>query len=461
MNTHSRKIKYCFFLTLIFLSLFAVNVKADSDKRVFVFKDGIHVKTMIAEILRQFTHTKVEGLPTISAITIETEENMEEIERFIKIAYEHDIESIGTDLLITHEKLPLLSLPFQHHFSLFMTDKSIYDRWRWDLEQVTNNGESYSIQTGNHDVKVAVIDSGLDFHHPDLKDNIISRGKSFINGITDTQDYMGHGTMVAGSIAANGRIKGVAPHIGIVPYKVFHTSNASSMDIIEAIIEAADDGMDVINLSLGTYKSVNYEEDRAVYMAFNRALAYTKEKGSFVVASSGTEEKGFDLSDPFQLAEARGFPGDEQYYMPGGLEDAFTVASTNRDRLLAYNSNFGSNVDIGAPGGDFGPSYPIDGMIDIHYLTLTTYPTNLEQTEVSKYFGFDKGYEFMTGTSLAAPKVAAAAALIIAEYQEKHGRKPSVMEIRNILNEGADRTSTNSQFGSGIVNAYKSLQLVQ
>lgn len=68
--------------------------------------------------------------------------------------------------------------------------------------------------------------------------------------------------MVAGVIAANGNLQGIAPNVGLVPYKVFHTDAADSMWIIEAIVEAAKDDMDVINLSLGTYKSLKRKRIR-------------------------------------------------------------------------------------------------------------------------------------------------------------------------------------------------------
>ena len=90
--------------------------------------------------------------------------------------------------------------------------------------------------------------------------------------------------------------------------------------------------------------------------------------------------------------------------MPGGLKSVTTVAATNKDKELSDYSNYGRNVSIGAPGGDYGPLFDDYGIIDVRYMTITTYPTNLPQTEVSQYAGFDKGYEFMIGTSLAAPR---------------------------------------------------------
>ncbi|MCJ7992868.1 S8 family serine peptidase [Priestia sp. OVS21] len=180
-------------------------------------------------------------------------------------------------------------------------DKNAFHSFQWDINIVTNDGKSYELQKGNHNVKVAIIDSGIDFNHPDLKENIISKGKSFVPNVDDTQDYLGHGTMVAGMIAANGKFMGVGPELGIVPYKVFQNGEAESSWIINAIIQAAKDNMDVINLSLSTYLSKNLTEDKVLMRAYQNALRYAKHHGSVVVASAGND--ALNLNKPKEIAE--------------------------------------------------------------------------------------------------------------------------------------------------------------
>lgn len=338
---------------------------------------------------------------------------------------------------------------------------SRYDSWRWDINRVTNNGASDGIEKGNHTVKVAVVDSGIDFNHPDLASNIVGAGKSFVPGITTTQDYLGHGTMVAGVIAANGNLQGIAPNVGLVPYKVFHTDAADSMWIIEAIVEAAKDDMDVINLSLGTYKSLKKKEDQAVIEAYRRAVKYATKEGSIIIASAGTD--GYDMSNPKDLAEQLGAPDDVQIHLPGGgLSEVVTVSATNKLDQLSFYSNFGPQVTIAAPAGDYGENYETSGQMKLDAMTITTYPLNIPQSELSQYAGFEHGYEFMIGTSLAAPKVSAVAALIIAEYQEKHNKKPTVNQVKKYLYEGASKVSApKHEVGVGIVNAYGSLKAIK
>ncbi|MGE7635979.1 S8 family serine peptidase [Bacillus paramycoides] len=456
----------------VFSNISIVSAKTEDVKTkqsyLFVFKEGSNLEILSKDIKNKYKNVNIDKIDDISAMRIESEDSKhsKNINNYISKKYKEILQDYSQENVIFTEPLikPVGNMLQKGLYrSTALEEEDPYQKWGWDINKVTENGESYKIEEGNHEVKVAVIDSGLDFNHPDLKGNIIEKGKSFLSGITDTQDNLGHGTMVAGTIAANGKMKGIAPKVGIVPYKVFDKAGADSFDVIRAIIQAAQDNMDVINLSLGTYKSVKNKEERATYTSYIRAIDYAKRKGSVVVASSGTEENGFDISDPVALAKQRGFDQDAQYHIPGGLSNVITVSSSNKDDVLAVNSNYGSNITIGAPGGDFGPLWISEGKADVRYMTMTTYPTNLPQSIVSQYVGFEKGYELMVGTSLAAPKVSATAALIIAEYKERYGVKPSPAQVEHILYTGAELSTVVSRpnhFGHGIVNAKKSLDIV-
>lgn len=149
-------------------------------------------------------------------------------------------------------------IPDKVAFSSQFTEdnETLYDSWLWNIKQVTNDYRSYHINKGSHNTKVGVIDSGIDFNHPDLKNNIVDTGESFVPVEDNTQDFYGHGTSVAGIIAANGGVKGVGPNLGLVPYKVFDKNGKSKTSwVISAIVKATEDDMDVINLSLSTFLS--------------------------------------------------------------------------------------------------------------------------------------------------------------------------------------------------------------
>jgi minor extracellular serine protease Vpr len=134
-------------------------------------------------------------------------------------------------------------------------------------------------------IKVAVIDTGVDFNHPDLygwgPDGKVVGGYNFIQEGKPPLDTNGHGTQVAGVIAADGYLVGVAPKAKILAYKVSENGEAVSSDlIIKAIDRAIGDGADIINISLGVNQT-NEKIDNAV----NKAL----EKGIFVVTAAGND----------------------------------------------------------------------------------------------------------------------------------------------------------------------------
>lgn len=164
-----------------------------------------------------------------------------------------------------------------------------YHRWSWAMKLLTRQGCTYNIQPGSKEIKIAIIDSGVDRNHPDLAHSIVSEGKSFIDDMPATVDLSGHGTMMAGAIAARGKLLGIGPGLGIVPYKIIQTNNSGhSSDVIKAIDLAIDDRNDIINLSLGSYKSTIGESDAGLIREYNQIIRKAASKGIIVVGSMGT-----------------------------------------------------------------------------------------------------------------------------------------------------------------------------
>ncbi|MDX1441795.1 MAG: S8 family serine peptidase [Nitrosopumilaceae archaeon] len=138
-------------------------------------------------------------------------------------------------------------------------------------------------------IKIAVIDTGVDFNHPDLlgwgPDGKVIGGYNFIQEGDLPMDNNGHGTQVAGVIAANGNLKGIAPKAKILAYKVSEDGNAVSSDlIIKAIEKAINDKADIINISLGVNKT-----NESIDTAVTKAL----EKEIFVVTAAGNDGPGY------------------------------------------------------------------------------------------------------------------------------------------------------------------------
>ena len=132
-------------------------------------------------------------------------------------------------------------------------------------------------------IKVAVIDTGVDYNHTDISGfgphGKVVGGYDFVENDNFPQDTNGHGTEVAGIIAANGNLKGVSPGARILAYRVSDTGNGVSSDlIVKAIEKAVSDGAKIINLSLGVNRT-NDKIDDAINYAFG--------KGVVVVAAAG------------------------------------------------------------------------------------------------------------------------------------------------------------------------------
>ncbi len=226
---------------------------------------------------------------------------------------------------------------------------------------------------------VAVIDTGVDYTHPDLVDKII-KGKDFINADDDPMDDYGHGTHVSGIITArvnNGYgIAGISPKSKVLAMKAISSQGyGTDFEVAQALTYAADySGVKVINMSLGgSYSDTQYD---AVYYA-----VVTQKK--LLVASAGNS--GLSTPDyPAGFADAVAYPEFENRVL--------AVAAHGTDHCRASWSNYGAWVSITAPGVS----------------VLSTVPP---------YMDFDGGgFLAWNGTSMAAPHVSAAAALAWLKY---------------------------------------------
>jgi minor extracellular serine protease Vpr len=138
-------------------------------------------------------------------------------------------------------------------------------------------------------IKVAVIDTGVDYNHPDISgfgsNGKVVGGYDFVENDETPEDTNGHGTEVAGIIAANGNLKGIAPEAKILAYRVSDTGDSVSSDlIVKAIQKAVEDKADIINLSLGVNRTNDKIED---------AINYAVKKGIVVVAAAGNSGPDF------------------------------------------------------------------------------------------------------------------------------------------------------------------------
>lgn len=279
-------------------------------------------------------------------------------------------------------------------------------------------------------VIVAVVDSGVDYNHPDLQDKVlVSRGFDWVNWDDNAMDDNGHGTHVAGIIAATVNnslgVAGVAGSVyaRILPQKVLDSGgNGAVLDIAAAIEDSANQGAAIINLSLGV---VDQSTGLPVHSdLLQEAVAYAQGKGALIVAAAGNE--GVDLL---------GSPAD----IPGVI----TVGATQKTVPWRTNfSNSGSELDVVAPGD---------------YI-LSTCTSILPDCGPSQTY---PGYQFVPGTSMAAPLVSGVAAVVQAVYHQY-----SAYNLGAAVLSGADDLSQNNAqdyvgwdpfTGRGMLNAWNAL----
>jgi subtilisin family serine protease len=253
-------------------------------------------------------------------------------------------------------------------------------------DQVWSRVDASGHSVTGYGVSVAVIDTGIDYMHPDLGGGFgpgykVVGGYDFYNGDTDPMDDNGHGTHVAGTIAAYGVIKGVAPNATLYAYKVLGASGSGSMSSVVSAIDAAldpngdgstADHVDVISMSLGGQGS----SDDPACLAVQRAVA----AGVVVVVAAGN-----------------GGPTMRTVASPGLSSYAITVGAVDASGNLASFSSRGPTEDllmkpeVSAPGVSIYSTVPYSGA------------SHSSST----------GYMTMSGTSMATPHISGSAALLI------------------------------------------------
>ncbi|MEM8806454.1 MAG: S8 family serine peptidase [Cyanobacteria bacterium P01_G01_bin.38] len=277
---------------------------------------------------------------------------------------------------------------------------------QWNLKSI--NAEGAWAQNRGSGVTVAVIDTGIS-RTRDLQKTDFVTGYDFVNDRDDASDDNGHGTHVAGTIAQstnNGYgVAGIAYEAQLMPLKVLSRQGFGSVaDIAEAIRFAADNGADVINMSLG---GGGFSE------LMQEAVEYAHSKGVVVVAAAGNE-------------------GSQEASYPAKYRYAIGVSAFDAEGNKAPYSNYGVGVDIAAPGGS----------------TAAGETGGILQETIDQLSGKSE-FRYFQGTSMAAPHVAGVAAVI------KSMGVDAPESVATILEQSAQKVSGDSQnyFGAGKLDA--------
>jgi subtilisin family serine protease len=303
-----------------------------------------------------------------------------------------------------------------------------------DLWGLINIGAPTAWNTALGDgIVVAVVDTGLDYNHPDLAANVWTNlneipgngidddgngfvddtiGWDFVFNDNNPIDLNGHGTHVAGTIAAVGNngigIIGVAWHAQVMALKgLDDNGNGFDFTLAPAIVYAANNGADVINASWG---------GEGASQTIEEAIQFATGMGVVFVAAAGNSSE------------------DAMNFFPANSPEAITVASQGPFGDFSFFSNFGSKIDVTAPGEDI--------------LSLQAANTFLAIPVIP-------GYGRLSGTSMAAPHVSGVAALVLSENSAY-----STEQVRQIIRSSATNNPFDPRFGYGSLNAAAAVAVV-
>lgn len=280
----------------------------------------------------------------------------------------------------------------------YNTNDPYYDTYQWDM-QLIGMETAWDFQLGSNDVLVAVLDTGINYNHEDLSGNYVPLGYDWVNGDDDPMDDHLHGSHCAGTIAASTfNMKGVAgmAQVSIFAEKVFDAStppSCSHANFKAGIIHAVDMGADIVSFSAGGSHSTTKWE----------GVDYALSNGVMVIAAAGND-------------------GTNTPSYPASYKDVIAVSATDQNDQKASFSNYGSWIDVSAPGVSI----------------LST--------------ALGNSYSWKNGTSMAVPHVSGLAALIKSEYPS-YGSS----QIENMIKNNAVDLGTpgfDQYFGYGRIDAH-------
>jgi subtilisin len=284
-----------------------------------------------------------------------------------------------------------------------------YQLITWNIYQIGAD-LAWSTTEGD-DVKVAICDTGIDLDHPDLSENIAA-DVNLIKPKKSGDDDSGHGTLVAGIVAAVDNkigIVGVGPKIALCSVKILDKNGKGWLsDLIDAFDWCVDNEIDVINMSFGTLETNT---------SFQEAVKNVYDAGIVLVAAAGND----------------GQEGGNIFY-PARYPETIAVSAVDELGCFAPFSSYGAEIDIAAPGVDIKSTYE------------------------------NGGYDISSGTSLAAPHVAATAALILTTsphgpIDENRNRVWDPFEVKVKLMLTAESLGLPADLvGAGLVRANKAIK---
>jgi subtilisin family serine protease len=355
------------------------------------------------------------------------------------------------------------------------------DGTQWNMRAMQADA-AWAVTSGGLGAKVCIIDSGIDKTHPELAGKVDAEISYILNADSTPQaeaiDSSGHGTHVAGTVTGNGvEMASVAPNARLLIAKVFNGAGggATTSRVWNAMTWCADQGADVVNMSLGVTNGLRRSTNAALIAQYQQVANYVRNAGALLVAASG--------NDDFVL------PNATNVWLPAELDNVLNVGATapTTDRRIApgwpnviggtydrkaFYSNAGVGVDVFAPGGrgtiplwflPRGQGSTYDAIVGPCAARRITTGIIIPSPNGPGTFGSCAGggqYLWIQGTSMASPHVAGMAAVLRAEIGGP--RSAAVANrIETCIKQSTDAIGPSTTFGAGRVNVLAAVNLLR
>lgn len=319
-----------------------------------------------------------------------------------------------------------------------MTTNALPNQFSWNSYKVTNGYRLYDLQVGSPLIKIAVIDSGYDPNHSEITGNIDKKKScSFVDYENFNEDLYGHGTAVISVIVGKNQVKGVAPGITIISYKVLDRNGFGKIEwVIHAILKAIEDCVHIINLShVFTMFGLG---NKGAFDKLQQAIDKARKKGIIIVGAAGNQGVLLDMKSTSLYPTIKGI----NY-----------VTSTNKNNYTSSYANIGSIIRFAAPSGE------LDETNNVTDLIIVAHPTNFPKTKFEKAIGLPDFYTVTCGTSISAAMFSSLIALVLTEYLICKQIHLSEKEILNIIQKNSSRVKDQNSIFE--INAYSVIKFIK
>ncbi|AGG04948.1 MULTISPECIES: S8 family peptidase [Bacillus cereus group] len=307
----------------------------------------------------------------------------------------------------------------------------------WNTSRLSEQFKTYDIEIGHPSIKIAILDSGCDYLHSELNDNIlINKSKSMIPYEENIEDYNGHGTAVISSIIGKKNVKGIAPAVSILSYKIVDKNGYGELRwTINAIKLAIQENVHIINIS---YTSNKIDDIDMIY-EYKEVVEEAINKGIYVICAAGNECKEIKQ-------------GSEN--LPIYLAEGIVIASTDYKGELSSFSNYGVGIDFSMPSGGFSQGFPSQ-----YGLVIVAKPRSMARLHLEDQYQVPKDYTLTMGTSISSALFSGTIALLLSRYYRLYKKLPKRNEILSLVKLSGKQI--NRHYSMVEVNTYRALNEIK